>query len=88
MIQMIIEKVDDGKKFPRCPDCGVPLYQESEELTRKQEAQKEKWSNCDHEFDRRVCVKCGYSVGIYHSPMARLMRCPKCAALYHVEGDQ
>jgi len=87
---MIIEKVDDGQKFPRCPDCGVPLYEESEELTRKQEAQKKIWDECDHEenYWYGKCVKCGYRLGVVHAPAARLMRCPKCAALYHVEGDQ
>lgn len=90
----MIEKVDDGKKFPICPDCGVPLYQESEELGYKQKAQKKIWDECDHEWGQsktyrlyptEVCTKCGYHVGDVHLPVARLMRCPKCAALYHVE---
>jgi len=95
-IVMIIEKVDDGKEFPRCPVCGVPLYQEAKELGKKQKAQKKEWDECDHEYPpfnpydylHRKCVKCGYRLGVVHFPVARLMRCPKCAALYHVEGDQ
>ena len=87
---MIIEKVDDGKAFPRCPHCGVPLYRESEELGNKQKAQKKMWDECDHDFQlsdylHPVCVKCGFSLNVRHIPVARLMRCPKCAALYHVE---
>jgi len=40
---MIIEKVEDGKEFPSCPDCDVPLYQESMELGNKQKAEKKRW---------------------------------------------
>jgi len=87
---MLIEKVEDGKEFPRCPDCGVALYQESKELSNTQKIEKEKWDNCDHEYPSgnvfSKCVKCGFKHNISHIPMARLMRCPKCAALYHVEG--
>jgi hypothetical protein len=92
---MIIERVDDGDiLFPRCPDCGVPLYQESEELGNEQKAQKKRWDECDHEYPstgdwysdwHSACEKCGYCFGVSHVPTARLMRCPKCAALYHVE---
>ena len=85
---MKIEKVDDGGKFPRCPDCDVPLYHESTELGNKQKTEKKRWDECDHEYSHSggwYCDKCGYSMGISHIPFARLMRCPKCAALYHVE---
>ena len=89
---MIIEKVDDGKKFPRCLDCDVPLYQESKDLTNSQKKQQKIWDECDHVMDATyrlhpVCKKCGFSYQKRFIPMARLMRCPKCAALYHVEGD-
>lgn len=91
---MIIEKVDDENEFPRCQDCDVPLYLESGDLGNKQKAQKKLWDECDHEYPtlldpcdylHRECVKCGYRIGAVHIPTARLMRCPKCAALYHVE---
>ena len=90
---MLIEKVDDGKKFPRCLACNAVLYHESDELTHSQKATEEKWAKCDHEFvpvgyePRGKCVKCGFSSHSVHIPMARLMRCPVCATLYHVEGD-
>lgn len=92
---MLIEKVDDGSKFPRCPDCGAVLYQEEMELSNLQKEQEERWNNCTHEYlpasefawTRAECIKCGYSGGVLHIPCARLMRCPVCAALYHVEGD-
>lgn len=74
---MIIDKVDDGKKFPRCPDCDVVLYQESDDFSYVQKAGKDELGGY------------GYLLGVIQVPSARLMRCPKCAALYHVEdGDQ
>ena len=90
---MLIEKVDDGKKFPRCPDCGVVLYQESNDLTNSQKAKQAVYDGCDHVMElsgRRlnpVCKKCGFSYQKRFIPMARLMRCPRCGVLYHVEGD-
>lgn len=92
---MIIEKVEDGAKFPRCPDCGAVLYQESMDLSNSQKAEEERWKNCTHEFPPANrydvttcrCIKCGYFLGSSHIPSAHLMRCPVCATLYHVEGD-
>lgn len=85
----MIEKVDDGKEFPKCPDCGVVLYQEGTELSNAQKDTERRWDECDHEFPEDelwpTCVKCGFSLQFRHIPMARLMRCPKCAALYHVD---
>ena len=90
---MLIEKVEDGKKFPRCPDCGVPLFLERDELSNSQKEKRKIWDECDHEFDYpftqfAVCKKCGYRISARFIPAARLMRCPKCAALYHVEGSE
>ena len=85
---MTIEKVNDRNAFPRCPDCGVPLYQESIELSNEQKAEEKRWDECSHNYLRSggwYCDRCGYSEGISHIPCTRLMRCPKCAALYHVE---
>jgi uncharacterized C2H2 Zn-finger protein len=88
---MIIEKVDDGKKFPRCLDCDVPLYQEGTELSNAQKYTGRKQNECQHEFPEDelwpVCGKCGFSLHLHNIPSARLMRCPKCAVLYHVEDD-
>lgn len=89
----MIEKVCDGVLFPRCPSCGVPLYLESKELTNSQKETQRRYDECDHVMmssGRRlhpVCKKCGFSYSARFVPMARLMRCPRCACLYHVEGD-
>jgi uncharacterized C2H2 Zn-finger protein len=89
---MLIEKVDDGKEFPKCPDCGIVLCLESSDLSNAQKTEEEQWNNCEHDFPPsdahgrfRECRKCGFSPHTSHILCARLMRCPKCAALYHVE---
>ena len=89
---MLVAKVSDGKRFPRCPDCGVVLYLEGKDLTNSQKETQKRYDECDHVMEATyrlhpVCKKCGFSYQKRFIPMARLMRCPWCAALYHVEGD-
>jgi|LGOV01.1.fsa_nt_gb uncharacterized C2H2 Zn-finger protein len=88
---MIIDKVEEGDKFPHCPQCAAVLYHESDELSYLQQAKKKKQDNCNHEYDlsdghlKSVCVKCGFDLHSFQVPAAQLMRCPKCGNLYHVE---
>jgi len=90
---VLIERVDDGKRFPRCPDCGVVLYQESMDLTNSQKKLQAIYDACDHVMVSGVrgvgvvCKKCGFGYHKRFIPVARLMRCPRCAALYHVEEE-
>jgi len=83
--QFIIEKIEEDADFPQCPDCEIVLYEESKDLSNAQKAETIRWDNCDHIFEEETCIKCGFNIDTMHIPSARLMRCPKCGSLYHVE---
>ena len=80
-----IEKIGEDVDFPQCPDCSIALYEESKDMSNTQKVESNKWDNCDHEFKDETCTKCGFNFDVMHIPSARLMRCPKCGSLYHVE---
>lgn len=90
---MLIRKVVEDKEHPFCPDCAVPLYLESKEYSDVQLRRIEREMKCAHEYGGirghgiiSACELCGYDPSTADIPSAKLMRCPKCGALFHVEG--
>jgi len=88
---MKIRLVEESEEYPICPECGIPLWFERTEYTDSQKETMKKQSKCDHEWNKEpgilgaYCTKCGYDPSTHFFASAKLMRCPKCTKLYHVE---
>lgn len=74
---MKIRLIEEREEYPFCPDCNVAL---SFERIVYSDAQKEQISEYFGKRKRKL-----FTFRLRIDPEAILMRCPKCAKLYHVE---
>ena len=88
-----LEKIQDGSKYPKCPDCKKPLFHIGLSYSKEREAKLDEYRNCDHEWDEESisddgirfnkCKKCGFD-HTDHEPYAhdkRSFRCMECGSL-------